>query len=111
MKNRTIIGIICIVLALVVTFAVAPLVNKLAESKVDIVRMKSDVVQGHQISENDVEIVKVGGSAEVRSHLADLGFVVGTPITVLNTINGNVIVSVMDSRVAISREMAQKIYV
>ncbi|MBQ3938633.1 MAG: ferrous iron transport protein A [Clostridia bacterium] len=56
-------------------------------------------------------IVKVGGSAEVRSHLADLGFVVGTPITVLNTINGNVIVSVMDSRVAISREMAQKIYV
>ena len=61
MKNRTIIGIICIVLALVVTFAVAPLVNKLAESKVDIVRMKSDVVQGHQISENDVEIVKVGG--------------------------------------------------
>ncbi len=61
MKNRTIIGIICIVLALVVTFAVAPLVNKLAESKVDIVRMKSDLVQGHQISENDVEIVKVGG--------------------------------------------------
>lgn len=61
MKNRTIIGIICIVLALVVTFAVAPLVNKLAESKVDIVRMKSDVVQGHQISENDVELVKVGG--------------------------------------------------
>lgn len=61
MKNRTIIGIICIVLALVVTFAVAPLVNKLAESKVDIVRMKSDVVQGHQISENDIEIVKVGG--------------------------------------------------
>ncbi len=61
MKNRTIIGIICIVLALVVTFAVAPLVNKLAESKVDIVRMKSDVVQGHQISDNDVEVIKVGG--------------------------------------------------
>lgn len=61
MKNRTIIGIICIVLALVVTFAVAPLVNKLAESKVDIVRMKSDVVQGHQISDSDVEVVKVGG--------------------------------------------------
>ena len=61
MKNRTIIGIICIVLALVVTFAVAPLVNKLAENKVDIVRMRNDVVQGHQISDNDVEIVKVGG--------------------------------------------------
>ena len=61
MKNRTIIGIVCIVLALILTFAIAPLVNKMAESKVDIVRMTSDVVQGHQISENDVEVVKVGG--------------------------------------------------
>ena len=61
MKNRTIIGIVCIVLALILTFAIAPLVNKIDESKVDIVRMKQDVVQGHQISENDVEVVKVGG--------------------------------------------------
>ncbi len=61
MKNRTIIGIICIVLALVVTFAVAPLVNRMAESRVNIVRMTKDVVRGHQISENDVEVVKVGG--------------------------------------------------
>ena len=61
MKNRTIIGIVCIVLALVVTFAVAPLVNRMAESRVDIVRMTKDVVQGHQISENDIEVVKVGG--------------------------------------------------
>lgn len=61
MKNRTIIGIVCIVLALVVTFAVAPLVNRMAESRVDIVRMMKDVVQGHQISENDIEVVKVGG--------------------------------------------------
>ena len=60
MKNRTIIGIVCIVLALILTFAIAPLVNKMAESKVDIVRMKQDVVQGYQISENDVEVVKVG---------------------------------------------------
>ena len=61
MKNRTIIGIVCIVLALVVTFAVAPLVNRMAESRVNIVRMTKDVVRGHQISENDVEVVKVGG--------------------------------------------------
>ena len=56
-------------------------------------------------------IVRVGGTSEVRSHLADLGFVVGTPVSVLNTISGNVIVNVMETRVAISREMAQKIYV
>ena len=41
MKNRTIIGIICIVLALVVTFAVAPLVNKIADYRADIVSILS----------------------------------------------------------------------
>ena len=60
MKNRTIIGIICIVLALVVTFAVAPLVNKLADSRIDIVRITRDVTRGHMIGENDVEVVSVG---------------------------------------------------
>ena len=60
MKNRTIIGIVCIVLALVVTFAVAPLVNKLSDSRTDIVRLKSDIVQGHMIQESDIEIVTVG---------------------------------------------------
>ena len=61
MKNRTIKGIICIVLALIVTFAVAPVVNRVAESKVDIIRMTKDVARGHQISENDIDVVKVGG--------------------------------------------------
>ena len=56
-------------------------------------------------------IRKIGGSPEVKQHLADLGFVVGTPVTVINTINGNVIVNVKETRVAISSQMAQKIYV
>ncbi len=60
-------------------------------------------------SENIVR--KVGGTAEVKQHLADLGFNVGTPVTVVSTIGGNVIVKVKESRVAISREMAQKIFV
>ena len=60
MKNRTIIGIVCIVLALIVTFAVAPLVNKIFDSRTDIVRMKKDVDQGHLISDDDIEIVTVG---------------------------------------------------
>lgn len=60
MKNRTIIGIVCIVLALVVTFGVAPLVNKMADNRTDIVRMKKDVDQGFLISEDDIEIVTVG---------------------------------------------------
>lgn len=56
-------------------------------------------------------IKKVGGNAEVRSHLEDLGFVPGGSVTVITTINGNLIVNVKDSRVAISKEMANKIMV
>lgn len=54
---------------------------------------------------------KIGGTAEVRQHLADLGFNAGTPVTVVSKIGGNIIVKVKESRVAISKEMAQKIMV
>lgn len=60
-------------------------------------------------SENIVR--KVGGTAEVKQHLADLGFNVGTSVTVVAAMGGNVIVRVKESRVAISREMARKIFV
>ncbi len=56
-------------------------------------------------------IRKVGGSQEMRQHLADMGFVPGGGVTVVSTIGGNVIVKVKESRVAISREMAQRIFV
>ncbi|MBQ4349724.1 MAG: ferrous iron transport protein A [Clostridia bacterium] len=54
---------------------------------------------------------KIGGSPEVKQHLADLGFNVGTAVTVITEMGGNVIVKVKESRIAISREMAQKIMV
>ncbi len=56
-------------------------------------------------------IKRVGGSPEVKKHLENLGFVVGGSVTVINTISGNIIVKVKESRVAISREMAQKIMI
>lgn len=56
-------------------------------------------------------IKKIGGKQEVKIHMENLGFVVGGTVTVINAIGGNVIVNVKDSRVAISREMAQKIMV
>ena len=56
-------------------------------------------------------IKRIGGNPEVRSHLADLGFVAGGSVTVVTTIGGNMIVNVKDSRVAISKEMASKIMV
>ncbi len=56
-------------------------------------------------------IKKVGGKPEVKKHLENLGFVVGGTVTVINALGGNVIVNVKEARVAISREMAQKIMV
>ncbi len=56
-------------------------------------------------------IKKIGGNPEVKAHLADLGFVVGGDVTVVNEIGGNIIVNVKEARVALSREMAQKIMI
>ncbi len=56
-------------------------------------------------------IKKIGGSPEVRKHLENLGFVAGGDVTVINTMGGNVIVNVKEARVAISKEMAQKIMI
>lgn len=56
-------------------------------------------------------IKRVGGNEETKRHLETLGFVVGGAVTVISSLNGNLIVNVKDSHVAISREMANKIMV
>ena len=57
------------------------------------------------------QIKKVGGREETRRFLESLGVVTGGQVTVISEISGNVIVNVKESRVAISREMANKIYI
>ncbi len=59
--------------------------------------------------ENTVK--KISGNQDVKQHLENLGFVVGGNVTVIASLNGNVIVKVKESRVAISEEMARKIMV
>ena len=61
--------------------------------------------------DEEYTIKKIGGSAEVKKHLENLGFVVGGSIRVVSTINGNMIVNVKNSRVAINDEMARKIMI
>ncbi len=58
-----------------------------------------------------VTIKKIGGKQETKKFLETLGFVVGGTITVVSEINGNMIVNVKDSRVAIGKDMANKIMV
>ena len=57
------------------------------------------------------EIKRVGGKEETRRILENLGFVQGAKVTVVSQIGGNVIVNVKESRVAIGKDMANKIMV
>ncbi len=60
---------------------------------------------------NDNVIRKISGSSDVKKHLEDLGFVVGGKVSVISDIGGNLIVNVKNARIAISKEMAQKIMI
>ncbi len=56
-------------------------------------------------------IKKIGGSPEVKKHLENLGFSIGGSATLINTVGGNVIVKVKESRVALDSKMANKIMI
>ncbi len=56
-------------------------------------------------------IKRIGGNPEVKKHLENLGFVAGGSVKIISVNGGNVIVNVKEARVAISKEMAQKIMV
>ncbi len=64
------------------------------------------------VKEGEPNIIKkVGGKDETKRFLENLGFVAGGKVTVISEIGGNIIVNVKDSRVAIGRDMANKIMV
>ena len=58
-----------------------------------------------------VTIRKITGKDEVRQHLAELGFVVGSDVTVVSAIGGNLILQVKESRVALDRTMTNRIMI
>ena len=58
-----------------------------------------------------VTIRKITGKDEVRQHLAELGFVVDSDVTVVSEIAGNLILQVKDSRIALDRTMANRIMI
>ncbi len=58
-----------------------------------------------------VTIMKIKGTDEVRQHLAELGFIPGEEISIVNQVSGNLIIQVKDSRVALDRSMANRIYI
>ncbi|MBO6162068.1 MAG: ferrous iron transport protein A [Eubacterium sp.] len=56
-------------------------------------------------------IKRIGGNPEVRKHLTDLGFNVGGTVSVVSSVGKNLIVKVKESRVAVSEELAGKIFI
>lgn len=56
-------------------------------------------------------IKKIGGSPNVKKHLEDLGFTVGSAVTVISTLGGNVIVKVKESRIAVNEDLARRIMI
>ena len=59
MKNRTVIGVICMVLAIAITFLVAPLVNRLSTDTSEVIRLAADVKQGVQITADHLKVARV----------------------------------------------------
>ena len=77
MKNRTAIGIVCIILAVAVTFVVSPLVNNISDKKTEVICFVADVSHGTEIKDTDVEIVKISNSALPEKVIKDKKSVVG----------------------------------
>ncbi len=64
------------------------------------------------VKEGEPNIIKrVSGKDEIRKFLENLGFVTGSTVTVISQTGGNMIVNIKDSRVAIGKDMANKIMV
>lgn len=77
MKNRTAIGIVCIILSVAVTFLVSPLVNNISDKKTEVVRFITDVSHGAEIKDTDIEVVKISNSALPDNVIKDKKMVVG----------------------------------
>lgn len=60
-KNRTVIGVICIVLSLIISFGLTPLFNKSVSQKTEIVRVAKEIKSGDEITKDMIQIVEVGG--------------------------------------------------
>lgn len=56
-------------------------------------------------------IKRVLGNTDTRAHLQNLGFVPGATVTVVSSMGGNLIVNIKGARVAVSKELAQKIMI
>ena len=77
MKNRTVLGLICMVLAIITVFAVSPIVNRLTSGETTVLRLAEDVKQGTKITAKQIEAVKVKASTVPAKVLKSTKDIVG----------------------------------
>lgn len=77
MKNRTILGIICVVLAVVVMFGVAPFVAKMSAGKITVIQVNKVIAQGRAITPDDIVKVDIGRQGVADSVIKDEKQLVG----------------------------------
>lgn len=77
MKNRTVIGIICMILAVAITFVIAPFVNDLTNDTTKIIRLSQNVIQGSKISDKQVETVEINTASVPKGVITDKSGVIG----------------------------------
>ena len=77
LKNRTVLGIICIVVSLVICFAITPLFNASVSQKTEIVRVTKDVKTGDMITKDMVQAIEVGGYNLPDNVVKNLDTVIG----------------------------------
>ena len=76
-RNRTVIGVLCILLALIICFGVTPLFSRSASEKTEIVRVKKDIKEGDEITDEMVQSVEVGAYNLPQNLMTDKKEVVG----------------------------------
>lgn len=77
MKNRTIIGIICIIVAVIISFVIAPLINNVTSGAVSTVRLNQDVKQGSVITETMLEEIEINKDALSKDSISEKSHIVG----------------------------------
>lgn len=76
-RNRTVIGVLCILLALIICFGVTPLFSRSASEKTDIVRVTKDIKEGDEITAEMVQTAEVGAYNLPQNLMTDKKEVVG----------------------------------
>ena len=76
-RNRTVIGVLCILLALIICFGVTPLFNRSASEKTEIVRVTKDIKEGDEITAEMVQTVEVGAYNLPQNLMTDKKEIVG----------------------------------